>query len=785
MQSRSLRFLPVVFLGLGAALGVSGCGSDEAVSGREPEGAGGASDGGQGGEPATGERPSAGATGAAGEPTGTGECGHLDIDALTGAEWDSRFTIPGVTGHDGITPTVYDFAVEPDGGVLAAGRFAYHEGKAVPPLLRLRDDKWEPAHTAWTVAPPADGFAALALSEDGTLALATADSFGERAGELWLDRGDEQEVLASFTGQVRTLAWFGGKLYVAGAFELGELSNLAVWDGVAWAAPSGGAPDGPVLELLVANGSLYVGGAFTTVGGVQSANVASFDGSTWSPLPLTEALAVYALAVTDEGELFAGGALGELDAPSGVVKRVGEAWQVVGGGLAQFQTRGVVSDLVAHDGVLDVAGCFSAAGGPAEADGAVVAVGLVRWDGETWQSLNTGSGAASPWFQPAVCGDESVGALWDMEYQRLGVSDGRLFAGGSFAGVEGVQTQSLAVREEDAWQAQGRSGLGLGGSLDRVVTGGPGCELFGLGSFTHLGGDATPGRVARFDGDAWQLLKDALPQDAYCPAIDVSAEGELAVGCTIFPEDGVATGVVLALRGDELAARQLDAELPPLNSLKFDDAGKLWLAGGDASGFVATLEGSSVTFVETEFDAPVQFLDVRTNEDVLAAGTFAHVGDTAAERIAHYVDGEWRALGRGLIGQPQAIARDADTVYASTYDEGQGALLLGAFDGKSWSERGGGKSGLAVEDFYSFNQILPVQGGLVLVGSAELTDGSGRGALLWKEGQLQPLGGGGVHAIAVSGVAVAQSSLWVGGVIAEVSSGKQLFSSVGIARLAW
>ncbi len=782
----------MVLLGVGAALGVSGCGDDDGAA-NVPDGVGGASDSGAGGETASGARPSAGATGQAGEAgTSSGPnaaCGELSTEALARASWDARFTIAGVTGHDGITPTVYDFAVEPDGSVLAAGRFAYHEGKAVTPLLRLKDGNWRPARASWTREPPGDGFAAIALHEEGALALATADSFGERDGELWLDQDDEQQVLATFTGQVRSMVWLGSQLYVAGTFELpeslGGFRNLAVWDGEAWSAPSGGAADGPVLELLVAGGSLYVGGAFTTVGGVESANVAAFDGRTWTPLSLPDALAVYALARSDDGELYAGGALGEIDAASGVVKRVGDGWQVVGGGLAQHQTRGVVSDLVAHDGVVDVTGCFSSAGGLADADGAVEAVGLARWDGAEWQSLNTGSGALSPWFQPGVCGDEAVGALWDMEYQRLSAVDGRLFVGGSFAGVEGVQTQSLAVREDDAWLAQGKGGLGVGGSLDRVVVGGAGCDLYGLGTFTHLGGAPQAGRVARFSGDSWQLLTDDLPRDAYCPALDVSAVGELAVACMVFSEDGSALGVLLEARDGALTERELGVALPPIHSVKWDRAGKLWLAGGDASGFVATVEGGAVSVVADDFDGVVQFLDVRDGDDVLAAGVFSHVGDAAAERIAHYVQGEWRALGKGLVGQPQAIARDEERVYASTYNDGQGAFLLGAFDGDAWRELAGGKTGLTVEDFYSFNQILPTASGVLLVGSAELEDGSGRGALLWKDGQLMPLGGGGVHAIGVSGVALAPDALWIAGIIAEASDGADTVSSVGVARLGW
>jgi len=713
---------------------------------------------------------------------------RASIDALANGSWDPRFTIAGVTGHDGITPIVYDFALDPDGGVLATGRFAYYEQRAVPPLLRLEDGHWRPARESWTLEPPGDGFSALAASEDGVLALATADSFGDRAGEIWLDRDGQQESIGAFTGQVRSLAWFGDELYVAGYFQLADdpaaVANLAVWDGEGWSGPALGDVDGPVLELLVADGLLYVGGSFKHVGGTDAVNVAVFDGALWSPLSLDEALAVYALARSDEGELYAGGALGDLQEAGGVVRRVGNAWVPVGGGLAQFQTRGVVSDLVAHDGVLDVAGCFNAAGGLADADDAIVTVGLARWDGVEWQSLNDASNAISPWYQPGVCGDESVEALWDMEYQRLAVFDGRLFAGGSFAGIDGVQTQSLAVRSDDTWEAQGAAGLGVSGSLDRVASGGSECALYGLGAFTHLGGEPAAGRVARFSEDGWQLFQDDLPLDAYCPALDVSPDDRLAVACMVFPEDGPAHGVVLEPDGERLVELDVDVDLPPIQALKWDRSGKLWIAGGDAAGFVAIVEEGTLSYLSEDFDGPVQFLDVRDADDVIVAGTFGNVGTTPALHIAHYQQDEWHALGDGLKGQPQAVGRDDTMVYASTYNDGAGAYLLGGYDGEEWRELAGRDSGLAVEDYYSFNQILPVSGGLLLVGSAALEDLSGRGALLFHDGRFEAVGGGGVHAIVTSGAAITDRAAWIGGVIAEAANGDPL-SSVGVARLSW
>ena len=158
--------------------------------------------------------------------------------------------------------------------------------------------------------------------------------------------------------------------------------------------------------------------------------------------------------------------------------------------------------------------------------------------------------------------------------------------------------------------------------------------------------------------------------------------------------------------------------------------------------------------------------------------------DSSSEHIAHYRQGAWQALGDGLKGQPQAIGRHDDEVYASTYNDGSGAYLLGAYAGDEWRELAGGNSGLAVEDYFSFNQIPPVSGALLLVGSAELEDGSGRGALVFHDGRFEAVGGGGVHAIITSGAAITEGAAWIGGVIAEASDDAPL-SSVGVARLSW
>src|SRR5690242_15640966 len=47
---------------------------------------------------------------------------------ITRGSWDPSFSIAGVGGHDGVPPTVFDFATDVDGSVLAAGRFEWFGG---------------------------------------------------------------------------------------------------------------------------------------------------------------------------------------------------------------------------------------------------------------------------------------------------------------------------------------------------------------------------------------------------------------------------------------------------------------------------------------------------------------------------------------------------------------------------------------------------------------------------------------------------------------------------------
>lgn len=69
----------------------------------------------------------------------------------------------------------------------------------------------------------------------------------------------------------------GGKVYMAGSFDVGEFHNIVSWDGVTF-SPLGLGTNGPIEVLVVHGDHIYVGGRFTMAGDIEANNIAYWDG---------------------------------------------------------------------------------------------------------------------------------------------------------------------------------------------------------------------------------------------------------------------------------------------------------------------------------------------------------------------------------------------------------------------------------------------------------------------------------------------------------------------------
>ena len=726
-------------------------------------------------------------------------CHDTDLrERLESGRWDGRFTLAGVTGPDGLTPKVFDFAMTPDGSILASGYFSWLGQSRVEPLIRHRSGIWDAARGAWELEPPAAGFSAVAVGEDGTIALATNDPLEPHTSEVWVDRGSGLEVVGTMEGAVRSLAWYGDRLWVAGIYSHPAGSNLLVWSEAGWTLPPGGAADGAVYGLDLDGADLFVSGAFASVGGLPADKIAAWNGTAWSAYDLGFfGQAVYAVERGPEGTLYAGGAFSGASASGtttgGIAHWIGREWELLAGGVANAFFPGTVTDIEFHDGDLYITGCFAAAGGIVDEPGSIRAESLARWTGSQWESLDEVGSAGSPWFEMAACGDEGPFAVWDVRYQRLASDGMRLFLGGSFGGVDGVASQSLIAWEGDRWAAQGTQGIGMSGPVDDLAVAGRSVYAFGSG-ITHAGGEPLPSRVARFDGDGWIPVGGPLPPDLQCFDFAVAGRGaappDVYLGCV---DSTFSAAHILRLEGAAWREVGEPHGLAPLHDLAVDPAGRLWVAGGSEGGYVARLDGDSFTVVENGFDAPVLAIDFAPGPanprrtPFLVAGVFSQIGDAPFSRVALFDDGAWTPLGDGLPATPSAIEFGTHAVYAATFDEGApDRLILGRWDGQTWTELATPERGLPPpfgQSSHTFTALLEVDSALIATGYVWPETG-GRNIFLYESDRFTAIGGG-AGAISVDAVVRSKNSLWFGGSIAEVGLTETPLPSVGVARFTW
>ena len=194
----------------------------------------------------------------------------------------------------------------------------------------------------------------------------------------------------------------GPALYAGGYFTTAGgvwAYNIARWKNGAWQALGngmGGGSNPHVFALYVYDDgtgpALYAGGSFTSADGVAANHIARFENGAWQALgngvdPAYSS--VYALCMYDDGTgpaLYVGGSFTTAGGlPANYIARWKDgAWQPVGSGMSLF---GYVKTLYVYD---DGTGPALYAGGNFTSAGGVAASYIARWKNSTWQVLGSG-----------------------------------------------------------------------------------------------------------------------------------------------------------------------------------------------------------------------------------------------------------------------------------------------------------------------------------------------------------------------------------------------------------
>ncbi len=305
----------------------------------------------------------------------------------------------------------------------------------------------------------------------------------------------------------------GPALYVGGAFTSSggvALNHVARWNGLGW-TPLGDGFNGPVFALHVFVGpdgpSLYAGGAFTHAGATPADHVARWDGSTWHALGDGVDGHVRAFADFHDGTtpvLIVAGDFTSADRK--LAPRIA-AWNTLTWTALPPGASAPIHCLLAADDngipVIYAGGDFTTIGG-------ISAGRVARWDGTQWSALGAGM-------------DDCV--------QSLAEFDGRLYAGGAFASADGAPAACIARWDGSSWSPVGTGLSGHPAPRVRSLLAyddGSGTALFAAGEFTRAG-ELVVNHVARWTGALWVSLGTGLAGSAAAGHAMVGFPGPVGV----------------------------------------------------------------------------------------------------------------------------------------------------------------------------------------------------------------------------------------------------------------
>ncbi|MBL9120311.1 MAG: thrombospondin type 3 repeat-containing protein [Phycisphaerae bacterium] len=588
---------------------------------------------------------------------------------------------------------------------------------------------------------------------------ATVNRIARWDGSGWspLGAGSGPHPAPGMDADVKALAVFddgsGPALYAGGSFTTagGVAANrIAKWNGSTWSAlgtgPANGL-NGDVLTLIAYNdqsGSgprLYVGGTFTSAGGITAHRLAMWDGAAWAPVSTLAGQGankpVRALTVVDR-TLVVGGEFGSaVGLPAAHVVQASIACGVApdsdGDGVTDPDEWENGTD--PNDPDTDGDGTNDGLDGcpldPLKIAPGICGCGIADTDTdgdgvadcvEVIQGTDPGNGDSD--------GDGSPDSIDGCPNDPLKTAPGACGCGVSDIDADGDGTPNChdGCPNDPLKTSPGACGCGVvdgatewsalaggtSGAVNALTTmnSGAGTDLIAGGQFSAAGGTATKS-VARWNGTAWSALGGGLSFPIRALATVSSGSGSTLYAAGDHPGIGGSGNV----KGDHGSGSSV-----PLGIAQW--TGTTWLALGSG------LDSDSFALAAFDDGAP-------GGEKLFVGGRFTKAGGAPANAIARWNGTSWSPL-----GSPGAVGVN-DWVHAlTTFDDGNGTSLYVA--GRFTKAAGAVMNRIARWDGSGWSPLLSTGGASTAVG----VNGNVYALAIFDDGSGPALYAGGAFSVA-------------------------------------
>ncbi len=421
--------------------------------------------------------------------------------------------------------------------VVCASAFAFSAGAQCVPA-------WD--YSLSVPGAPSGYVGALATFQGDLIASGSFTSMGGVANTQYLARFNRSAgawepmgggIGAGISNAFGTsFAEFGGDLYVGGFFAetvgVPGTKSIARWDGTDFHSLGTGwgfETVNAVWSLLATDAiggqnRLYIGGGFDAIAGQPAGCIASWDGTTLTPLassmtlvginPLVTCMAVFDDEQGGGPQLYIGGRFSAVNGvPANMIARWnGSTWSAVGTNLAPRNAAAEIDAMLVHD---DGTGAALYVGGTnLRLNGDGINRATAKWNGTTWTAV----------------GQPLTGRTWSLVSFDDGTGS-RLYAGGTQAAVG-----YFYRLEGGTWTAVGG---GAGAQVVKLLV--EGNRMHMGGSFTTAGGQTANRIAARTSCIVVCGCAADFNDDGGVDGADVSAffeAWESSTGCSDVNDDG-------------------------------------------------------------------------------------------------------------------------------------------------------------------------------------------------------------------------------------------------------